>query len=204
MGRGRPGHTLTPERRDVIERMLRRRGIVATASILREPQWLVRCVAEAMGARRRANAEPEWLVEEDNHLRENPEKSGATLARELAELCGTARAPRRIRARIAYLLGMPSRELRLELSIPQVATLIGRDRRFVTAEIERRRLPARRSSEDGRRYVVPSVLRTYVDRDLTRVDWTRCDWRELIDLLRGGWGVPDERTERRKRQRERA
>lgn len=188
---GRPRHDVSPERRELIERMLRKRGRAATALILRESLWLVRRIADEMGHRRRVlRLVPDWTPAEDEHLFERQGTPKPQLMRELYEISGQVRTEDQVGDRLRQLHRQALKQLRL--SIAQVAELIGRSEELVVAEVERKRLRACKDGETGRRYVFPSDLRRYVDEDMDRVDWVKAAKRELVDLLRGKWGTSDE------------
>lgn len=123
-------------------------------------------------------------------LEEGASKHVNQLVSELCEQLGSIRSPRAVNERLLALTRMGKRERRLELTVDMVALLIGRDRKTLIAEIERKRLVAYMS--DGAWRVTPSRLRAYCLGDLERVDWLKCERAEVVSLLLRQWGVSSE------------
>lgn len=195
---GRPRHEATPEQRAEIERLARkmgRGGIVARTGL---PARLIQRELESLRLRTRRRLEFE--PREDAYLRSYAHAKGLEeLQRDLAALAGVVHPLERIRVRVQVLMTLGMRELRTELSVEQVAILIGRDEKHVRNEIERKRLRAHRMGGTIYR-VAPSDLRLYVLADKARVDYVRFERDELMDLIAKLWGVSDdnERAQRRK------
>lgn len=202
MIRGRPRINISPERRELIERTLRKRGRAATALVLGESVRVVRSVAEELMLRTRRREEPSWTPIEDEHLFEHQNDARAELIAALEELSGVTRTDEQIRRRLRELQQRAMRGLRLSLA--QVAELLGRSEEFVVEEGRRKRLRVCRDHESGRPYVFPSDLRRYVDEGgFDLVDWVKAARFQLVELLRGRWGVSDEQRrspERRARK----
>jgi hypothetical protein len=133
----------------------------------------------------------------DDYLRDNAgERSKRRLAREIG--CSASA----LRLRLSSL-GLRPSELRTDLTVSQVALLIGRSEDYVRTLVHRRALPWRRV--DGVWRVWPSELRTWLLEDAAgRVEWGRVPRDELptiVGLLVGAWGVSEDHKRSRRRRR---
>lgn len=88
-------------------------------------------------------------------------------------------------------MGLSLSALRTDLTATQVAELIGRDLRYVTAAIQRRELKARQAQGAWRCW--PSEVVAWIDADPSRINWSRAagQCHELWTLARGLWGKGD-------------
>ena len=190
---GRPRREATPEQRLEIHRLARKYGQATVAAKLGLPVWMVRSEMQAIKVRR-APAVP-WTEAENDVLEE---LGGSVSAKQIVgELRrrGHVRSLRAVQDQMVTVLRLGRRDSRADLTVVQVAALLGRGEGFVRDEIGRKRLRA--YDIDGAWRVYPSSLREYVLGDLDRADWLKCERRELLSLLMRQWGVSDEERKRK-------
>jgi len=88
-------------------------------------------------------------------------------------------------------MGISISELRTDLTVAMVCDLTGRSEPTILRALARRELRGRMS--DGAWRVWPSELRRWVLADASRVVPRAVQsWEELVGLLGGLWGVPDD------------
>ena len=111
------------------------------------------------------------------------------MARDLTAM-GTPRTESAVRAELSRLeLSLP--DLRTDLSVEMVCDLVGRSRPTVLGALTRRELKGRKA--DGAWRVWPSEVRRWVLADPSVVVPAAVEsWDELVGLLGGLWGVPNE------------
>jgi len=189
--RGRPRlAVLTEAQREDIARLSRRGlGIRRISERLGLTAWQVR------GVHRRATKPRPWSTRETDALREFAgERGPARLARELG------RTELAVRRKL-NTLGLTDEDLRTDLTLEQVAELVGRSATYLRQHINLRRLSAR--IVEGAYRVWPSELRAWVDADRSRVDWTLADVDTLWGLGRGEWGISEETAKSLRRKQHR-
>lgn len=193
---------------DEVKRLALRLGRRSMATRLGLSEWQVRKLLYqvGLGGRRARWLEPrpdlapddyEGPYTADDYLRDNAgERSKRRLAREIG--CSASA----LRLRLSRLALRPS-ELRTDLTVSQVASLIGRSEDYVRTLVSRRVMPWRRV--DGVWRVWPSELRAWLLEDAAgRVEWGRVSREDLptvVGLLVGAWGVSEDHKRARRRRR---
>ena len=182
-----------------VRRLHTRFGRAQLAKRIGISEWKLRKLLSALGLR--AGRGRRWEEERpdlapDGHtgsytacdyLRDHAGEQGQ---RRLAREVGCSRSA--VRTQL-HRLSLGIAELRTELSLTDVARLIGWSDRHVRALVERRELRAVRL--DGVLRVYPSVLRKWILTDVRRVRWERIareDVLDVVSLVAGDWGVSDD------------
>ena len=138
----------------------------------------------------------------EDYLRDH---AGEMSKKRLAKL--TSYSVNAVRMKLSELNLRPS-DLRTDLTVSQVAKLIGYSEDWVRGTVKRKEMPWRET--DGVLRVWPSELRAWVLEDpRSRVQWSKVareDLGDIAGLIAGDWGVSDteRQTQRRKRRAEEA
>lgn len=206
----RPRRDPTDAERAEIVRLARvlRRGLPTIVRRTRLPATLVRRVMVAEGLCRPTAVSQAWSREcraelrpdkhkgpytHDDHLRHTAgERAPERLARELG------RSVIAVRSRLSAL-GISIGARRLELTVTDVAELLGRDPGTILAAIRRYKASTRGDETDdrglraeqvgGRWLVQPRHLRAWIVEDTTRFRWAQSsDPQAVLGLLVGLWG----------------
>ena len=167
---------------DVERMLLRGLGIERVAQRSGVPRRVVQRERRRLGLTAR-RAQP-WTETQRTYLREHVgEQSVTRLAREVSRL-GPAHSEGAVRVELSRL-GLSACDLRTDLTVLQVAELIGRSPPYVLAAIRRKELAA--LQQDGAWRIWPSEVLAWIDADPTRIGWQRVGAvaHELWALARG-------------------
>jgi len=175
-GAGRPKARVTPEQEAKVRERADKAGSQAVAEETGVPRSQVLDVWRQEGVGR---TRVPWSEADDAYLREHAgEQSVPRLARELQ------RTQPAIRARL-HKLGLSIKDMRPDLTVAEVAAILGRNVEWVRRRIHSRELAGRH--QDGAFRVWPSAIRELVRRDPSAPHWPSVgDWQPYLTQIIAG------------------